>query len=249
MKGKKSSGFDEVSNQMIKMLPPTYIECLVKCFNTWLKVCRYPNFWKTAKVITLNKLKAGVPRCNQTRPISLLSTHSKLFEKVLLERVRLWAEGNKLVPQEQSGFRSKCLLQTRALSLFQEVKNNLASNAPTLAIYVDYEKAYDRVWHMGLMVKFFRLGIPMCLLKMIESWLADRTAHLSFGSKKSKPIKVRIGLPQRSSLSPFLFVVYHCDLVKCFGAHPGHLFADDLCVLIRPPLQKSPQGLDSRFGD
>jgi hypothetical protein len=52
-------------------------------------------------------------------------------------------------------------------------------------------------------------------------------------------INVRIGLPQGSSLSPFLFVVYHCDLVKCFGAHSGHLFADDLCVLIRPPLQKS----------
>jgi hypothetical protein len=74
MKGKKSSGFDEISNQMIKMLPPTYIECLVNCFNTWLKDCKYPNFWKTARVITLNKLKAGVPRCDQTRPISLLST-------------------------------------------------------------------------------------------------------------------------------------------------------------------------------
>jgi hypothetical protein len=74
---------------------------------------------------------------------------------------------------------------------------------------------------------------------MIESWLEDRTAYVSFGSKKSKMVNVRIGLPQGSSLSPFLFVVFHSDLVACFGAHPGHLFADDLSVLIRSPLQRS----------
>jgi hypothetical protein len=224
---------------MIKMLPPTYIECLVKCFNSWLKECRYPSFWKTAKVITLNKLKAGVPRCEHTRPISLLATHSKIFEKVLLEPVRLWAEGNRLVPREQSGFRNKCLLQTRVLSIFQEVKNNLDANAPTLAIYVDYEKAYDRVWHIGLLVKLHRMGIPISLLKMIESWLEDRTACVCFGQRTSQLFDVQIGLPEGGSLSPFLFIVFHSDLVACLGAHSGHLFADDLSVLIRAPLQKA----------
>ena len=124
-----------------------------------------------AKIITLNKLKVGVPKCNQIRPISLLATHSKIFEKILLDRTRQWAEGNQLVPREQSGFRNKCLLQTRVLSIYQEVKNNLAANAPTLAIYVDYEKAYDRVWHLGLLVKLYRLDIPTSLLKTINSWL------------------------------------------------------------------------------
>jgi hypothetical protein len=52
--------------------------------------------------------------------------------------------------------------------MFQEVKNNLAANAPTLTIYVDYAKAYDQVWHMGLLMKFLRLGIPLNLLKMID---------------------------------------------------------------------------------
>ena len=48
---------------------------------------------------------------------------------------------------------------------FQEVKNKLAANAPTLAIYVDYKKAYDRLWDMGLLVEFFGLGISMNLLQ------------------------------------------------------------------------------------
>jgi endonuclease/exonuclease/phosphatase (EEP) superfamily protein YafD len=239
MKGKKSSGIDQVSNFIIKLLPPTYIERLVVCFNLWLKEGRYPDFWKASKVLTLNKLKAGIPRCNQTRPISLLAAHSKLFEKVLLDRIRTWAEGNKLVPREQSGFRTNCLLPTRVLSIFQEVQNNLAANVPTLAIYVDYEKAFDLVWHSGLLVKLSRLGMPTSLLKIIHSWLGNRTAYIYYGQTKSEVFKVQVGLPQGSSLSPYIFVVYHSDLVDCLGAHSGHLFADDLCVLIRAPIQKS----------
>ena len=65
MKGKKSSGYDLVSNQIIKLLPPVYIECLVNCFNGWLKECRFPECWKIAKIIILNKLKVGVSKRNQ----------------------------------------------------------------------------------------------------------------------------------------------------------------------------------------
>ena len=239
MKGKKSTGIDLVSNFMIKLLPPTYIDNLVNCFNFWLKEGRHPDVWRASKIIALNKLKAGIPRCNQTRPISLLATHSKLFEKVLLDRIRNWAEGNHLVPREQSGFRTNCLLQTRVLSIFQEVQNNLAANVPTLAIYVDYEKAFDLVWHAGLLVKLHRLGMPTNMLRMIHSWLENRSAYIYYGQMKSEDFKIQVGLPQGSSLSPYIFVVYHSDLVTCLGAHSSHIFADDLSVLIRAPIQKS----------
>ena len=238
LKPKKSAGFDSISNFMIKKLPPSYISCLVVCFNTWLKECRYPNEWKLAKIITLNKLKSGTPKCDQTRPISLLATHSKLFEKILLQRVRYWADRNHIVPQEQSGFRPKCLLPTRVLSIYQEVKNNMAANLPTLALYVDYQKAYDRVWHAALMFKLHRLGIPIDLLKMIENWLKNRKAYVSFGEKTSDVFDINVGLPQGSSLSPYLFIVFHSDLINCLGAHSCHLFADDLNVLIKPPIMK-----------
>ncbi|CAM4765951.1 unnamed protein product [Rotaria magnacalcarata] len=239
LKNKKSSGYDQISNYIIKLLPPAYIDCLVKCFNVWLSEGRYPDFWKLAKIITLNKLNAGVPRPDQTRPISLLATHSKLFEKVLLERVSNWAEGAQLVPIEQSGFRQGGLIATRVLSIYQEIQNNLAANMPTLALYVDYRKAYDMVWHAGLLVKLHDLGMPIALLKMTASWLGNRQAYIAFGDKVSEKYKIDIGLPQGSSLSPFLFIVYHCDLIQCLGAHSGHMFADDLSVLITAPITKS----------
>ena len=129
----------------------------------------------------LNKIKIGVPRCDKTRPISLLATRSKLFEKIILERVRHWTETNKLVPDEQSDFRPGCRLQTRVLSMHQEIKNNMAGNIPTVAIYVDYQKAYDKVWHKSLVVKFNRLGIPPTLLRLIMSWLNNRRAYVVLG--------------------------------------------------------------------
>ena len=239
LKNKRSSGYDQVSNYMIKLLPPAYIECLQKCFNTWLRECRFPDFWKSAKIITLNKLKSGVPQSDQTRPISLLPTHSKLLEKLILVKVRRWAEGNQLIPKEQSGFRPGGLLCTRVLSIYQEIKNNLAANVPTLAIYVDYKKAYDMIWHKGLLVKLRDLEMPTILLKMMVSWLEKRQAYITFGGISSDFFEINIGLPQGSSLSPYLFIVYHCDLIRCLGAHSGHLFADDLSVLIRAPIMRA----------
>ena len=118
---------------MLTRIPPGYIRCLVNCFITWLIEYKYPEFWKLAKIVTLNKLRTGVPRCDQIRPISLLTTHSKLFEKIMLER------------------------------------NNMAADVPTLAIYVDYQKAYDKVWHRGLFVKLNKRGIPLGLLKLTYS--------------------------------------------------------------------------------
>ena len=151
---------------MIKKLPPSYIDCLAKCFNIWLREYRYLDEWILAKIVTLNKWKSGVPKCDQIRPIALLATHSQLFEKVLLQRIRYWAESNHLVPVEQPEFQPKSLLPTRVLSIYQEVKNNMAANLPTLAIYVDYQNAYNRVWHAVLLFKLWRFDM---LLKIIES--------------------------------------------------------------------------------
>ncbi|CAF1522728.1 unnamed protein product, partial [Adineta ricciae] len=76
---------------------------------------------------------------------------------------------------------------------------------------VDYQKAYDKVWHDGLIVKLRDLGIPINLLTMIVSWLNCREAYINLGENKSEKFNIDIGLPQ--------------------GAHSGHLFADDLSVL------------------
>jgi len=238
LKPKKSSGVDNISNFIIKKLPPAYLESFCFCFNEWLKEGFFPEDWKISKIITLNKLKTGTPNPEQTSPISLFATHSKIYEKILLNRIQEWAGPNNIVPHEQSGFRKGCSLQTRVLSIYQEIKNNLAGNIPTLGIYVDYKKAYDLVWHKGLIVKLWRMQMPLEVLKILINWLENRSAYITFGNKKSETFRIHIGLPQGSSLSPYIFIVYHADLISNTEAFSTHIFADDLSVLIAPPIRK-----------
>ncbi|CAF2261169.1 unnamed protein product [Rotaria magnacalcarata] len=210
-----SSAFDQISNFMIKLLPPSYITCLTNCFNVWRKEGRYPEQWKLAKIVTLNKLKVGAP-C-----------------------LRYWAETNQLIPSEQSGFRPGCLRPARVLSIYQEVDNNIAANIPTLAIYVDYQKVYDIVWHAALIVKLNHLGMPHGLLKFFISCLNDKQAYVVFGEQSSNRFRIFSGHPQGNSLSSYLFIVFHSDLTTVLGANWAHIFADDLNVLIRPPISKN----------
>jgi hypothetical protein len=122
--------------------------------------------------------------------------------------------------------------------MFQEIKNNLAASVPTLGIYVDYRKAYDMVWHAGLIVKLSRMQLPPELLKIIVNWLKNREARVTYGNNKSEPFQIEVGLPQGSALSPYIFIIYHADIVSCVEAFSTHIFADDLSVLITPPVNK-----------
>lgn len=77
---------------------------------------------------------------------------------------------------------------------------------------------------------FIGMSIPLEILKLVINWLENRSAYVVFGKEKTKTFNKHIGLPQGSSLSPYIFIVYHTDLLKCTGAFSTHLFADDLCT-------------------
>ena len=98
----------------------------------------------------------------------------------------------------------------------------MVANILTLAIYVDYQKAYDRVRHAALLTELQRLEMTLSTLKMLVSWLIDRKAFVVFGDKSSEVFYIDIVLPQNSSLSPCLFIVFHCDLVNSIREHSEH---------------------------
>ena len=80
--------------------------------------------------------------------------------------------------------------------------------------------------------------MPPELLKIFINWLADRKVRIMFGNVKFEFFKIHVGLPQGSSLSPFLFIIFHANITKCVDAFPTHLFADDISTLIVPPCIK-----------
>ena len=74
--------------------------------------------------------------------------------------------------------------------------------------------------------------MPMALLKMIASCLDKHQAYVTLAAVRSDTFDINLGLPQGSSLNPYLFIGCHCDLIICIGAHSEHLFADGMSVLI-----------------
>jgi hypothetical protein len=72
--------------------------------------------------------------------------------------------------------------------------------------------------------------MPLNLLKVIQSCLKERKAYVMFGEKTSKIFEINVGLPQGSSLNPYLFIVFHSDSRNCLGAYSSHIFADDLSL-------------------
>jgi hypothetical protein len=106
---------------------------------------------------------------------------------------------NSIVPTEQSGFRPNCLVSTRVLSIVQQVQNNLDANEPTLSLYIDYKKAYDRMWHTALIVKLHRSRMRIALLKVVYSWLFTRKAFALHGELVTKEFSISIGFPKEAS--------------------------------------------------
>ncbi len=109
----------------------------------------------------------------------------------------------------------------------------MTANISTLAIHVDYQNAYDRVWHAALLSKLENTNTSYYFKN--DNILTEIQEGVCCIQRKASDIfYINIGLHQGSSLNPYLFTVFHCDLVQYIGAHQGHLFADDLCVIIRP---------------
>ena len=124
-----------------------------------------------------------------------------------------------IIPSEQSGFQPKVRLATRVLALTEAHRASISSNWLILTFYLDFKSAFDRISHVALLVKLHRQDMPYPLLQFFFSWLKNRTAQISFGSKLAPKFDLEWGLPQGFSLSPDLYILFISDIISIFNAH------------------------------
>ena len=141
-------------------------------------------------------------------------------------------ESNSLLNPNQSGSRPGDSTVNQLLSIVISTSQAFDSNPPldVRSVHLDISKAFDRVWHEGLLYKLRRDGISGQLLLLIESFLANRKQRTVLNGKVSKWGSITAGVPQGSILGPLLFLIYINDLtdgVKC----NVKLFADDTSIL------------------
>ena len=171
--------------------------------------------WKLANVTPIFK-KGDKQLIKNYRPISLLPICGKILEKIIFNKPYSYLQGNNLITKNQSGFRPGDSTTNQLLYLVDEIHKAFDSteSLEVRAVFLDISKAFDKVWHEGLIFKLEQNDITGSLRKLIENYLCDRKQRVVLNNYNSEFSEIESGVPQGSVFGPLVFLIYINDLEK-----------------------------------
>ena len=227
----KGYGPDKISPKMLKMAGDTIVTPLTRLFNKSLETCIVPKIWKLANVLPLHK-KNSKEKMGNYRPVSLLSTIGKIMERIMFKYIYNHFHKNFLLSIWQSGFRPGSSTVTQLLELYNSFCAAVEANKEIRIVFLDISKAFDRVWHQGLIYKLKKWGISGQVLDWLSDYLKDRFQRVVVNGQKSEWNHITAGVPQGSVLGPLLFLVFINDITDVIKHCKIRIFADDTCLFI-----------------
>ena len=207
-KGRSAPGKDCIRYTVLKQCPEIVLKNLEQIYNICLQSGYFPEPWKQAVGTMIPKPNKNHKIITKYRPISLLSCIGKLFAKI----IRGELEKRKFFNQWQLGYRNKRCAKEHILRLSDDALTGLQANRLGVAVFIDVEKAYDSVWHTGLRYKLVNSELPNKIIRLMSSFISDRTITVKINDEMSDKVKLNAGTPQGSVLSPLLFLIYVNDI-------------------------------------
>ena len=189
-----------------------------------------PDKWKKANVIPVHK-KESKNLLKNYRPISLLPVCGKIFEKCIYNSLYGYLQSNDILSKSQSGFRKGDSCISQLLAITHEIYSNFDAipSLETRGIFLDISKAFDRVWHEGLLFKLKSYGINGPPLTLIKSFLSNRFQRVVLNGQTSNWKEVLAGVPQGSVLGPLFFLIFINDIPEGIKSNIK-IFADDTSI-------------------
>ena len=235
LKKGKASGPDGINNRILIESAGQLAPHLCDLFNYSLITGSVPSSWKISNVCPI--FKSGDPSLpSNYRPVSLLNNIEKVLERIIFKHVYNYLKDTNFFTPCQSGFMPGDSTVNQVTLLYNNICKALDDGLEFRAIFFDISKAFDKVWHKGLLFKLRRAGIRGNLLCWFSDYLSNRFQRVNIPGGISNLCHVQAGVPQGSILGPLLFLIYINDIVEDIQANIN-LFADDtsLSLIVSDP--------------
>ena len=208
-----------------------FTEILAKIVNSSFSQGIFPCALKSAHVVPIHKGGCKTDVTNY-RPISLLCSFSKIYEKLMHVRVLEFLDSNETLFESQYGFRPGMSCEHALLNAQNKILQSINNKKIALLLLLDYSKAFDVIEHPILMKKLEHYGVTGVALRWFESYLSGRKQFVTIEGTDSRPIPIQYGVPQGSILGPLLFIIYINDLPNISKLAEFILYADDANIII-----------------
>ena len=226
----KANGPDGISARMLILCDDSIVLPLRLIFQNILATGIFPDLWKRANVTPIHK-KGDKQIIKNYRPISLLPICSKLFEKIIFNHLYNFLNSNALLTKNQSGFRPGDSTINQLISFVNDIHTSFDNRKSfeVRSVFLDISKAFDKVWHEGLIFKLEQNGINGPLLNLLKNYLYNRKQRVVLNGSVSSYFEIESGVPQGSVLGPLLFLIYINDLENDVTSEVK-FFADDTMI-------------------
>ena len=198
------SGYLEIPTKVLKCIMHAIATRLANIFNRCLSEGFFPESLKIAQVVPVYKAGDSFKPCNY-RPISVLTCISKILEKIVYSQVSKHLDINNILNGHQYGFRKGVSTDIAIGKLMEKITHCRNNNEIGLCVFLDLQKAFDLVDTRILLNKLSHYGINGPPLRLIQSFLENRSQFVRINTSSSSTERVSLGTPQGSILSPMLF--------------------------------------------